>query len=321
MTCMNSGVAWTNGTHNFFRGCSLKDRACLNCYAMHAAASGRLGAPGKAYHGLTRNTRRGPVWTGEVRAALDVLEDPLHQRKPQMIFSNSMSDWQHESLSYELRAALLSTYLRAPQHVYQLLTKRHDRQREFFERRARAVDEPLPPWFWVGVSVTHRGVIGRIEQLRHTPGIAMRWVSFEPLLEDLGVVDLTGINWIVVGGESEHRKKAPARAMHSAWAHNLMCQARRQGVKVFFKQWGKWRSIFHLPEQEAWAAYRRAAFEHFTFEGAFAQYKRETDETPDALEGGLDWLERTGDQSFNLWQGAKIENYPARRFYPEQWPH
>lgn len=322
MSCANTAISWSDKTHNYFRGCSIKDKGCQQCYAMSLAGSARLARPGKAYAGLTRQTSRGPVWTGEVRAIEGVLDDPIHWRKPSMIFSNSMSDWQHGSIAWDAKQRLLQTYRNAPRHVYQLLTKRVEEQRMFFTTRTALGFASLPPSFWVGVSVTHPEVLYRIELLRQTPGIQMRWVSFEPLIADLGAeLDLRGLDWVVVGGESEHDRRSPARPMHTAWAARIISLAKTQRVPVFFKQWGRWVSTIHLKGRQA--ELMRPAGHWLNVRGEWLDVapKRGTPaaEVP-IWRGGPDLLVKHRNQKINLWYGQPLEQWPTGGFFPSDWP-
>lgn len=308
----DSKIGWTDGTHNYLRGCRMKDVGCLRCYAMQVAAQPWLGGPGKPYAGLTQDSSAGPIWNGRIVQVPHML-GIVSKWTPRMVFSNSMSDWQYEGLEPMVSEALLQQYLATPKHVYQMLTKRDERQREFFRDRSQRGLPTLPPSIWVGVSVTHRAVLSRIATLRNTPGIAMRWVSFEPLLEDLGSdLDLIGMDWVVIGGESEQDPSLPARPMHTAWANRIIRLAQQMGIPVFFKQWGRWISKAHYP----------ASAQHGDF-GKLEKYLHMTGQwVRDAeiprmpiVQGGADVMVKNGDQHFGIWNGAKLEEYPSDRFF------
>lgn len=305
MSCAESSISWTEKTHGFFRGCSLKDKGCQNCYAMFVAGGPRHRGPGKAYHGLTVQTPRGPIWNGKTMAVEHVLDDPRKWKKPSLIFSNSMSDWQHGTIAWDAKQRLLQSYLQTPRHVYQLLTKRAEEQLAFFTQRAALGFQQLPANFWVGVSITHPEVAHRLELLRRTPGISMRWVSFEPLLADLGEVDLSGIDWAVIGGESEHDKRSPARPMHTAWVLNLLERCKRYRVPVLFKQHGRYVSLVHLPPGLSRRV--RVAARWVGFDG---QWTTEHD--------SADPLIKWRDQHFNKWFGKPLEHWPTPGFFSEE---
>ena len=147
-------------------------------------------------------------------------------------FVNSMSDLFHEAVPDEFIEKVIMVCAATPQHTYQVLTKRADRLPEFFKARA------CPPNVWLGVSVEDKKYgVPRIDHLREVKA-RVRFLSVEPLLEDIGKVDLTDIHWVIVGGESGVK----ARPMSPAWAESVRRQAQAQGVAFFFKQWGAWGS-------------------------------------------------------------------------------
>ena len=158
------------------------------------------------------------------------LNQPKRRRKPTMYFVNSMSDLFHEEVSNDFLESVLRVMEETPRHTYQVLTKRADRMAEWFSHR-------MPPHnLWLGVSVENRKHgLPRIELLRRVPA-AVRFLSVEPLLEDLGELDLRGIDWVIVGGESGHK----ARPMQPEWVRRVRDAAIAQGVSFFFKQWGTW---------------------------------------------------------------------------------
>lgn len=182
------------------------------------------------YRGLTRRSGRRHVWAGRVRLDRDSLEAPLRWRRPRRIFVNSMSDLFHEDLPDTTVDEVLEVMRATPRHLYQVLTKRAERLPEYFSTRE------APANLWLGVSVENRQHgVPRIEHLRRTPA-AIRFLSCEPLLEDLGALDLFGIDWVIVGGESGPR----ARPMEAQWAESIRRQCEVSGVAYFFKQWGAW---------------------------------------------------------------------------------
>jgi len=158
------------------------------------------------------------------------LEQPTRRRKPTTFFVNSMSDLFHEDIPDDFLDRVFSTIRATPQHTYQILTKRADRLPKYFAERE------CPDNVWLGVSVEdqHYGV-PRIDFLRQVKA-RIRFLSVEPLLEDIGLVDLSGIHWVIVGGESGPN----ARPMSSEWVKNIKRQTDAAGVAFFFKQWGGW---------------------------------------------------------------------------------
>ena len=151
-------------------------------------------------------------------------------KKGSNIFVCSMSDLFHPEVPFEFIDKVMQTIEQTPQHRYQLLTKRAERMAEYFETRE------VPCNAWLGVTVECRQTISRIESLRGIEGATVRFLSCEPLLEDLGDMDLTGIHWMIVGGESGPL----ARPMQEEWVVNLRQLAKRHHVSFFFKQWGTW---------------------------------------------------------------------------------
>ncbi len=236
-------IQWTDATWNPTRGCSLVSAGCTNCYAMKQAHrfSGKRGA----YEGLTRMTSNGPVWTGEVRLAEDKLEEPLRWKKPRRVFVNSMSDLFHESLSTESILRVFEVMAYAKRHTFQVLTKRPERMNYLLhypddgkfhgdsaEHHRLLMTQPLSN-VWLGVSVENQESLSRIDVLRNVPA-ALRFVSFEPLLQDLGTINLEGIRWAIIGGESG----PGARPFNVQWARDVIAQCEAAGVKCFIKQLG-----------------------------------------------------------------------------------
>ena len=213
-----STIEWTEQTWNPTTGCTKVSPGCKNCYAaVMARRLHAMGCPGyEAEFELTMHESR--------------LDQPLARAKPTVYFVNSMSDLFHEDVTDAFIEQVMDRIERTPHHTYQILTKRADRLPEFFKSRA------CPRNVWLGVSVEDRKYgVPRIEQLRQVDA-TIRFLSVEPLLEDLGQVNLKDIHWVIVGGESGHR----ARPMMEAWVTNVKRQADRQGSAFFFKQWGGW---------------------------------------------------------------------------------
>jgi protein gp37 len=162
----------------------------------------------------------------------DRLNEPLYRRKSSMYFVNSMSDLFHQDVSDQYINEVLLVISKANWHTFQILTKRAKRMSQFFKKNT------IPENLWVGVTVENKKHgLPRVEYLRQI-NATTRFLSMEPLLEDLGIIDLSNINWVIVGGESGTK----ARPMRADWAINIMDQCRKQGSIFFFKQWGRWGS-------------------------------------------------------------------------------
>ena len=211
----NSKIEWTESTWNPVTGCTKLSAGCVNCYAERMAR--RLHAMGQPNY---RN--RFTVTCHE-----HVVEQPLTWKTPRTIFVNSMSDLFHEDVPESFIAAVFSVMKQAHWHRFQVLTKRDERLAEL----ARRLE--WPENIWMGVTVENKKVKYRISSLRGVPA-AVRFLSIEPLLESLGRINLKGIKWVIVGGESG----PGAREMRKAWVDEIKrhCDAAR--VPFFFKQWG-----------------------------------------------------------------------------------
>jgi protein gp37 len=158
------------------------------------------------------------------------LAEPLERRKPTIYFVNSMSDLFHEKVSFDYIHRVFDVMAHAPQHTFQLLTKRAERMAEFCR------NTKVPANAWLGVSVENRKYgVPRIDVLR-TIDANVRFLSVEPLIEDVGVINLEGIHWVIVGGESGHK----ARPMRKEWVDNVKRQCDESNAAFFFKQWGAW---------------------------------------------------------------------------------
>lgn len=222
-----SSIEWTEATWNPVAGCKMVSPGCTNCYAMRLAA--RLEAMGhRKYAGTTRRVAGRYVWTGRVNVHEPALSEPLRWRRPQRVFVNSMSDLFHEGVPVEFVRRVWEVMAEADWHVYQILTKRPARMRDVLRRGF-----PVLEHVWLGTSVESDKYASRLDKLREAPAF-VRFVSFEPLLGPVGSVDLTDIDWAIVGGESGPR----ARSMDPAWVEDLQHQCRWQNVAFFFKQWG-----------------------------------------------------------------------------------
>ena len=212
---MNSQIEWTESTWNPVTGCTKVSVGCAHCYAERMA--GRLKAMG------VRNYRNGFQLTVHEHA----LELPLQWRKPQVVFVNSMSDLFHEDVPVEFIRRAFDVMEQADWHVFQVLTKRAERLREL---------APLLPWpenVWMGVTVENGSYTHRMDDLRDTDA-TVKFLSLEPLLAPIPDLDLRGLDWVIVGGESG----PGARPMQKGWVLEIRDQCGLARVPFFFKQWG-----------------------------------------------------------------------------------
>lgn len=215
-----SKIEWTDATWNPVRGCLKISPGCKNCYAETFAERFR-GVPGHPYEqGF------------DVRLVPERLFDPLRWTRPKMIFANSMSDLFQDAVPDEYIVAVARIMEMADWHTYQVLTKRADRMRQMLSTQLRFAARATHIWWGVSVEDKQYG-LPRIEHLRATPA-QVRFLSIEPLLENLGPVDLREIHWAIVGGESGPR----ARPMEKRWVETIRDQCKEAGVPFFFKQWG-----------------------------------------------------------------------------------
>jgi len=217
----NSAIEWTEATWNPVRGCVKVSPGCAHCYA-------------ETFAERFRGVKGHPYEQGfDLRLVPEKLGEPLRRKKPTTYFVNSMSDLFQDGVPDEYIDQVFAVMDLAGQHTFQILTKRAERMFDYCSAR-HGVDlvSPLPN-VWLGVSVENQQFLSRIDALKDTPA-AVRFVSFEPLLEDLGAVLLDGIQWAIIGGESG----AKARGFDLEWARDLVAQCQKQGVSVFMKQAG-----------------------------------------------------------------------------------
>ncbi len=201
---------------------------CTNCYAMRMAA--RLQAMNHPhYRNVTRKSGGRSVWTGSTHTNARALSAPLKWKRRKKIFVNSMSDLFQEDIPDDFIVQVWSVMREAHWHIFQVLTKRPENMAHVFRERSL----PVLGNVWLGTSVELAEYASRIDELRKSPAV-VRFVSFEPLLAPLGELDLTGIQWAIVGGESG----PGARPIRDDWIESVRKQCRRQGVAFFFKQWG-----------------------------------------------------------------------------------
>jgi len=215
-----SAIEWTDATWNPVRGCMKVSPGCKNCYAATFAERFR-GVPGHPYEqGF------------DLRLVPEKLDAPLRWSIGRNIFVNSMSDLFQVEVPSDYVMEVADVMRRADWHVFQILTKRSERMRDMLSGELRELGSL--PHIWWGVSVEDRKYgIPRIDHLRETPA-AVRFLSIEPLLEDLGEIDLAGISWVIVGGESG----PGARPMKREWVTSILDQCEAERVPFFFKQWG-----------------------------------------------------------------------------------
>ena len=210
-------IEWTEATWNPSTGCTKVSSGCKNCYA--ETMSFRLKAMGT------------PGYDNGFEFSLmpERLNQPYKIKKPTRFFVNSMSELFHEKMPYEYLDKVFKVMEETPRHEYQILTKREDILADYFK------DKKAPKNVWLGVTVENQKSKNRIDVLRNIDA-TIRFLSLEPLLEDLGELDLTNIHWAIVGGESGNK----ARPMKPIWAVNIKNQCQEQDVAFFFKQWGTW---------------------------------------------------------------------------------
>lgn len=212
---LKSAIEWVTATWNPLTGCTKISPGCAHCYAERM--SHRLMLMGQ------------PNYRNDFRLTLHerMLEQPLRWKKPQRIFVNSMSDLFHKDVPFEFIAKVFDVMARCTWHQFQILTKRADRLEEFSAKLT------WPANVWQGVSVENEEYVFRIEHLRRT-GAQTKFLSIEPLLGPIAHLDLTGIDWVIVGGESG----PGARPMRKEWVEEILATCNAAGVPLFFKQWG-----------------------------------------------------------------------------------
>ncbi len=218
----NSAIEWTNATWNPVTGCTKISPGCDNCYAERFSERFR-GVKGHPYENgfdLTLRPER--------------LEQPLKWRRARMIFVNSMSDLFHKNVPVALIDRVFETMEQADRHTFQVLTKRSSLMRRYVN--ARYPNAEAPEHIWLGTSVEDGKRLSRVRHLRET-NATVRFLSLEPLIGPITNIDLDGIHWVIVGGESGPR----ARPMDAAWVRDIRDQCVASDVPFFFKQWGGFR--------------------------------------------------------------------------------
>jgi protein gp37 len=216
-----SKIEWTEATWNPTTGCTKISSGCKNCYA--ATLSKRLKAMGmeKYKNGF------------EFAEHSEDIELPLQWKKPRKIFVNSMSDLFHEKSTMKFIEKCFAVMMTADLHTYQVLTKRPKKMAEFSKLFYTNFGQVIPSHIWMGTSIENEENVWRIDELRNVQ-CTVKFISFEPLIGSVGKLDLDGIHWAIIGGESGHG----FRPVQKEWIMEIIQQCKKQNVKVFFKQWG-----------------------------------------------------------------------------------
>ena len=212
-------IEWTDKTWNPITGCTKKSAGCAHCYAEVMTRRLKAMRLEKYRNGF------------ELTLHEEELDEPLKWRGVHNIFVCSMSDIFHENVPFDFVDKIMSVIDKTPQHRYQILTKRAERMAEYFKGKT------IPENVWLGVTVECKDTKKRIDELRHL-NASVKFLSCEPLLEDLEELNLNGIDWVIVGGESGPK----ARPMKEEWVLNIKEQVEAQNAAFFFKQWGTWGS-------------------------------------------------------------------------------
>jgi|TARA_Y100000034_G_C6865575_1_gene394449 protein gp37 len=231
-----SKIEWTDATWNPVTGCTKVGPGCDNCYAERFAERfrGVAGHPYEPGFDLTLRPER--------------LDQPLRWRKPRMVFVNSMSDLFHKRVPFHFVDDVFHMMEKYDHHVYQVLTKRSSRMRQYVNGRYGG--RTVPRHIWLGVSIEDQRRLSRAGHLQETRA-SVRFLSLEPLIGPIKWLNhLQRIHWVIVGGESGPR----ARPMHPDWARSINNQCQAAGVPFFFKQWGAWGPLEHsaAADQAGW---------------------------------------------------------------------
>lgn len=261
-----TGIEWTDATWNPLVGCEWASPGCDNCYAARDAAGRLSGNP--IYQGLAiRRPGAAPRFTGEIRTIPERLDQPARWRRPRRVFVNSVSDLFHPKVPTEFQVRVWAMMGATPRHTFQVLTKRPKVLRARLSdpafqsavrdemRRLVTVAGSVPlddvfagsvfraswpfPNVWVGTSIESGTYAWRADALRETPA-AIRWISAEPLIGSLSGLDLTGIDWLVAGGESGSQ----ARPCHPGWVREIRDRCVDAAVPFLMKQWGEWAGAY-----------------------------------------------------------------------------
>ena len=214
-----SAIEWTDSTWNPVTGCTKVSRGCDNCYAERFSERFR-GVPGH------------PFEMGfDLRLRDERLNQPLRWRRPRRIFVNSMSDLFHKDVPWDYVDRVFDVMEQADWHIFQVLTKRSSLMRDYL--RGRYGEMMAPAHIWCGVSVEDRAALARVRHLQESPA-AIRFLSIEPLLDSVGEFDVSGISWVIVGGESGPGARAP----EEKWVCEVRDLCEENHIPFFFKQWG-----------------------------------------------------------------------------------
>lgn len=213
----NSKISWTTATWNPVTGCSKYSAGCKNCYAEGMIFRLQGMGQSKYQNGFTPTIH--PECLGE----------PLKWKNSRLVFLPSMGDLFHKDIPFEFIDKVMDTIKQCPQHTFQILTKRADTMYEYFSTHS------VPDNAWLGITVEDQNAKWRIDYLKQLD-TSVRFLSCEPLLEDLGRLDISDIDWVIVGGESGSK----ARKVEKDWILNIKSQCDAENVVFFFKQWGTW---------------------------------------------------------------------------------
>lgn len=219
-----SKIEWTEATWNPTTGCTKISEGCKNCYAEKMSKRLKL-------MGVKKYRKQFEFSQHE-----DDLDLPLKWTKPRKIFVNSMSDLFHENSDLTFVGRCFLTMSKSQRHVFQILTKRPKRMLEYSILHKKFFGTPIDENIWLGTSVENKKNVYRIDFLRKI-NCAIKFVSFEPLIGSVGKIDLTDIQWVIIGGESGPKY----RPVKEEWIQEIISQCEEQNVKVFFKQWGGFR--------------------------------------------------------------------------------
>lgn len=217
----NTKISWTQKTWNIVTGCSKYSAGCANCYA----------------ETLTHRFPKAFPNGFNVTLHPERLDEPKHVKKPSMFFVCSMADLFHDDVSDTFIDFVMQIITETPRHIYQILTKRTENMYNYFaEWWCEGDFDMMPQNCWLGTTVENADVKYRIDVLRRMQNVSVKFLSCEPLLSNLGELDLSGIDWVIVGGETGPK----ARPMKKEWVLNIKRQCDEQGVPFFFKSWGRY---------------------------------------------------------------------------------
>lgn len=216
-----SKIEWTESTWNPTTGCTKISEGCKNCYAERMSRRLKLMGVKKYEKNFKFSQHK------------NELELPLRWKKPRKIFVNSMSDLFHEESDFTFVAKCFKVMTTARHHIYQILTKRPEKMLEYSKMHERFFGKKIEDHIWLGTSVENRRNIHRIDSLRKID-CPIKFISFEPLIGSVGNVNLSGIQWVIIGGESGPN----FRPVKEFWIQDIITQCEEQNVKIFFKQWG-----------------------------------------------------------------------------------